>query len=100
MSGERLHRLEDEVLPKLWSDAIHPLLTLLTDKGCCDSKEHMLTFIHFAYLQVASLYQVAPALRKICIRILADIAQYRMDIEVDQEERNVWNDIRRYWDSL
>jgi hypothetical protein len=93
MFGECAHMSEDEVLPKLWSDGICPLLKLLKDNDCCDSKEHMLTFIHFAYLQVASLYQLAPALRETWIRILADIARYRMDIEVDQEGRKAWSDI-------
>lgn len=85
MFGECAHRSEGQVLRKLRSEAIHPLLKLLKDGDCCNSKEHMLTFIHFAYSQVASLYQFAPTLRKTPVRILADIARYRMDIEVDEE---------------
>lgn len=57
----------------------------------------MLTFIYLTYSRMVLLYKSVPAFEHIWVECLGDISRYRMAIEVDIQEREVWAAVSRGW---
>ncbi|OAA40060.1 hypothetical protein NOR_06054 [Metarhizium rileyi] len=87
---------EHRIPARLWRHGIHTLLEVFRCK-LPHSKEFMLEFAHDAYLMVALLYETIPLFRDTWSECLGDLGRYRMALETDTEDRNVWADVARGW---
>ncbi|KAH8655570.1 hypothetical protein BX600DRAFT_70331 [Xylariales sp. PMI_506] len=81
---------------RMWRHGIHSFLELLRH-GLPGSLEHMLTFIYLVYSMMALLYETVPTFEDTWIECLGDLGRYRMAIEDDDCDREVWTSVSRHW---
>ncbi len=81
---------------RMWRHGIHSFLELLRHRLPM-SFDHMLTYIYMAYSMVALLYETVPAFQDTWVECLGDLGRYRMFIENDIFEREVWTGVSRHW---
>ena len=62
-----------------------------------DSLEHLLSFFHLAYSMMTLLVESVPSFKNMWIECLGDLARHRMTAEADQQNREVWAGMARYW---
>lgn len=81
---------------RMWRHGIHSFLELLRHR-LPYSLDHMLAFIYLAYSMMALLYETVPAFEETWIECLGDLGRYRMAIEDDDQNREVWTGVARHW---
>jgi hypothetical protein len=85
------------VMPaRMWRNGIHLFLELLRH-SLPQSLEHMLAFIYIAYSTITLLYETAPAYRDKWMECLGDLARYRMAIEDNMRDSEIWAKVSRDW---
>ncbi len=83
---------------RMWNHEIHAFLKILRHRFS-ESLDHMLTFIYIAYSMMILLYETVSTFEDIWIECLKDLERYRMTIEDNHENRNIWSDVASFWDS-
>lgn len=82
---------------RMWQHGIHNFLELLRSR-LPESLEHMRTFTHLAYSNMALLYETIPAFEETWIECLGDLSKCRMAIEDDDiQDREVWANVAKSW---
>lgn len=81
---------------RMWRHGIHSFLEVLRHR-LPDSLDHMLAFIYIAYSMVALLYETVSSFESTWIECLGDLGRYRMAIEDDMRDREVWSGVARFW---
>ncbi|KAK4992104.1 hypothetical protein LTR66_006367 [Elasticomyces elasticus] len=81
---------------RMWKHGIHSFLEVLRHR-LPESLDYMLAFIYLAYQMMALLYETVPAFEDTWIECLGDLGRYRMAIEEDQRDREVWGGVARFW---
>ena len=81
---------------RMWRHGIHSFLELLRHHLPA-SLDHMLAFINLAYSMMALFYETISAFEDTWIECLGDLGRYRMAIEDDDIDREVWTGVARYW---
>ena len=81
---------------RMWRHGIHSFLEVLRHR-LPESLDHMLAFIYIAYSMVALLYETVSSFESTWIECLGDLARYRMAIEDDLRDREVWSGVARFW---
>ncbi len=82
---------------RMWRHGIHSFLELLRHR-LPHSLDHMLAFVHLAYILMALLMESVPSFEETWIECLGDLARYRMAIEeADLRDREVWSGVARMW---
>lgn len=81
---------------RMWRHAIHSFLEVLRHR-LPESLDHMLAFIYIAYSMVALLYETVSSFESTWIECLGDLGRYRMAIEDDMRDREVWSGVSRFW---
>lgn len=81
---------------RMWRHGIQNFLDLLRSR-LPGSWEHMSTFFHVAYSSISLLYEEAPAFEDVWIECLGDLARYRMTLEDQPTERNIWKETSTWW---
>ncbi|KAH6653525.1 hypothetical protein BKA67DRAFT_506592, partial [Truncatella angustata] len=94
--GLRRMASEYHMPTRIWCRGIHPLLELLR-RRLPESEEHMLTYIFLAYNIMTLLYETVPAFQDTWVKYLDNLARYRMAIEDDCLEMEVWTSVSRDW---
>ncbi|KAH6980507.1 hypothetical protein EDB80DRAFT_825953 [Ilyonectria destructans] len=83
---------------RMWRHGIHDFLELLRHRLPA-SIEHMLTFLYIAYSMMALLSETVPAFKDTWIECLGDLARYRMAIDDDIKDREVWTGASQHYSS-
>ena len=81
---------------RMWRHGIHSFLDVLRLR-LPESLDHMLAFIYIAYSMVALLYETVSSFESTWIECLGDLGRYRMAIEDDMRDREVWSGVARFW---
>ena len=81
---------------RMWRHGIHSFLEVLRHR-LPESLDHMLAFIYIAYSMVALLYETVSSFESTWIECLGDLGRYRMAIEDDMRDREVWSGVARFW---
>ncbi|KAI9845725.1 MAG: hypothetical protein M1837_004558 [Sclerophora amabilis] len=81
---------------RMWRHGIHSFLELLRHR-LPKSLDHMLAFIYLAYSMMALLYETVPTFIDTWVECLGDLARYRMAVEDDSRDREVWTGVARSW---
>ncbi|OJD25068.1 hypothetical protein ACJ73_03560 [Blastomyces percursus] len=81
---------------RMWRHGIHSFLELMRHH-LPDCLDHMLEFIYTAYSMVALLMESVPAFEETWIECLGDLARYRMAVESDLRDREIWAGVTQYW---
>ena len=81
---------------RMWRHGIHSFLEVLRHR-LPESLDHMLAFIYIAYSMVALLYETVSPFESTWIECLGDLGRYRMAIEDDMRDREVWSGVARFW---
>lgn len=81
---------------RMWNHGIHSFLELLRHR-LPDSRDHILAFFYLAYSMMALLMESVPSFEETWIECLGDLARYRMAIEADLLDREVWSGVARMW---
>ena len=81
---------------RMWRHGIHSFLEVLRHR-LPQSLDHMLAFIYIAYSMVALLYETVSSFESTWIECLGDLGRYRMAIEDDMRDREVWSGVARFW---
>ena len=81
---------------RMWRHGIHAFLEVLRHR-LPESLDHMLAFIYIAYSMMALLYETVPSFEDTWIECLGDLGRYRMAIEDDMRDREVWSGVARFW---
>ena len=81
---------------RMWRYGIQAFLEVLRHR-LPESLEHMLAFIYIAYSMMALLYETVTLFEDIWIECLGDLGRYRMGIEDDIRDRDVWCGVARFW---
>lgn len=81
---------------RMWRHGIHSFLEVLRHK-LPESSDYMLAFIYIAYPMVALLYETVSSFESTWIECLGDLGRYRMVIENDLQDREVWSGVAQYW---
>lgn len=81
---------------RMWRHGIHSFLEVLRHR-LPESLDHMLAFIYIAYSMVALLYETVSSFESTWIECLGDLGRYRMAIEDDLRDREVWSGVARFW---
>ncbi|KAI3322891.1 hypothetical protein HD806DRAFT_544952 [Xylariaceae sp. AK1471] len=81
---------------RMWRYGIHSYLELLR-RDLPGSLENILTFIYLAYSMIALLYETVPAFEDTWIECLGDLARYKIAIEEDSRDREIWTSVSRLW---
>lgn len=81
---------------RMWRHGIHSFLEVLRHR-LPESLDHMLAFIYIAYSTVALLYETVSSFESTWIECLGDLGRYRMAIEDDMRDREVWSGVARFW---
>ncbi|KAF7570522.1 EST1-DNA-bind domain containing protein [Pyrenophora tritici-repentis] len=97
-SSPALRRLAGEYsMPaRMWCHGIYTFLQLLR-RRLPESMDYMLAFIHLAYQMVALLYETVPAFEDMWMECLGNIGYYRITIEKDVSDRDMWIGVARSW---
>ncbi|KAH6889937.1 hypothetical protein B0T10DRAFT_572113 [Thelonectria olida] len=88
--------LEYAMLARMWQHGIHSFLELLRQR-LPESLEHLHTFFYLAYNIITLLYETVPAFEDTWIECLGDLGRYRMVIEDDDIQEEVWTGVSRGW---
>jgi hypothetical protein len=81
---------------RLWRHAIHSFLELLRNMLPA-SLDYMLAFIYLAYSMMTLFLETVTAFENTWIECLGDLGRYRMAIEDNVREREVWAQVARQW---
>lgn len=82
---------------RLWRYSIHSFLELLRHR-LPDSREHMLSYINFAYSMMSLLRETVPKYQSTWAEALGNLSEYSMKLGIlDVEEREVWTKTARSW---
>ncbi len=81
---------------RFWRHGIHSFLEVLRHR-LPESLDHMLAFLYHAYQMLALLYETVPTFETTWMECLGDLGRYRMAIEDDDRDREVWTGVARYW---
>ncbi|KAM3552612.1 hypothetical protein ARSEF4850_007315 [Beauveria asiatica] len=81
---------------RMWRYGIQSFLELLR-KRLPGSREHMLTFLAVAYGIMTLQHETIPEFAGSWLECLGDLARYRMAIEDDAFEREIWTSASRSW---
>jgi len=81
---------------RMWYLGVHYFLVMLCYQ-LPSSQEHLLYFISLAYSMMALLYETVPAFQDISIECLGHPACYRMAMEDDKNDWEVWLNIAMFW---
>lgn len=81
---------------RMWRNCILSFIEFL-QRGLPASREHMLEFFDLAHGITVHLHEDLSALLDPWINCIGDLGRYRMAIEDDVQEREVWARISYYW---
>ncbi|KAF2277970.1 uncharacterized protein EI97DRAFT_449372 [Westerdykella ornata] len=81
---------------RMWRHGIYSFLELLRHR-LPESMDYMLAFIYLAYQMTALLYETVPAFGDTWIECLGDLGRYRMAVEEDPRDREIWAGVARSW---
>ncbi|OAA54897.1 hypothetical protein ISF_08168 [Cordyceps fumosorosea ARSEF 2679] len=81
---------------RMWRYGIQSFLELLR-KRLPGSREHMLTFLAIAYGIMTLQHETIPEFADSWLECLGDVARYRMAIEENAFEREIWTSASRSW---
>ena len=81
---------------RMWRHGIHAFLEVLRHR-LPESLDHMLAFIHIAYSIMALLYETVSTFEDTWIECLGDLGRYRMAIDKNFQDREVWSGVARFW---
>ena len=81
---------------RMWRRGIHSFLELLRNR-LPDSLDHMLAFLYLAYFMMGLLMESEPSFIETWVECLGDLARYRMAIEVDIRDREIWSGFAKMW---
>jgi hypothetical protein len=88
---------------RMWRIGIHPLLEELRlrlpvdDQDLQNTRDHIIAFIYLCYHMMALLYETVPAFEYTWIECLGDLGRYRMTINKDIRDYEVWANVSRSW---
>jgi hypothetical protein len=86
---------EYNLTARMWKHGIRSFLELLRHLPA--SPEFMVPFIYVAYQMMSLLYETVPTVRKTWIECLGDLSRYRMAVEEDSRDREVWARVATFW---
>ena len=81
---------------RMWYLGVHNFLVMLCYR-LPYSQEHLFYFISQAYSKMALLYETVPTFQDIWIECLGHLACYRMAMEDDKFDWEVWLNIAMFW---
>ncbi|KAI0998020.1 hypothetical protein K3495_g10171 [Podosphaera aphanis] len=81
---------------RIWNYGIHSFLEVLRSL-LPDSLDHMLDFIYLSYSMMALFYETVKEFEEIWIECLGDLGRYRMAIETDLRDKEIWSNVARHW---
>ncbi|KAK2595518.1 hypothetical protein QQS21_006746 [Conoideocrella luteorostrata] len=90
---------ENAMPVRLWRHGIRSFLILLWHR-LPESIEYILTFTNIAYTTVTMLYESVPAFEAIWVKILIEIARYRVHVAVktsNADHKKTWIGIMHHW---
>jgi hypothetical protein len=82
--------------PRMWRHGIHSFLELLRQR-LPESLDHMLAFLYHAYGLLGVFLETVPAFRETWIECLGDLARYRMVIDDDARDHELWTATAAGW---
>lgn len=81
---------------RMWRHGIYSFLEVLRSR-LPESLDHMLALICMAYSMVALLYKMVLSFEITWIECLGDLSRYRIVIEDDMQDWEVWSGVARFW---
>ena len=81
---------------RMWRHGIGDFLKILLHR-LPESLDHMRVFISIAYSTMTLFYETVTTFKDTWIECLGDLARYRMAIENDVRDREVWTEVAWSW---
>ena len=81
---------------RMWRHGIYDFLEVLRHR-LPESRDYILAFIRIAFSMMALLYETVPIFKDTWTECLGDLGRYRMAIEADNRDRDIWNGVARLW---
>lgn len=85
-----------EIPARLWRYGIHPFLELLRHR-LAESLDYMVDFIYHAYSIITLLLCRESMFAEVWMEYLGDLGLYRMVVENDRRDKEIWAGISRDW---
>ncbi len=81
---------------RMWRHGIHSFLEVLRYR-LPESLDYMLAFVYNTYSMVALLYETVSSSESTWVECLGDLSRYRMAIEDDLQDQEIWRRVARSW---